>query len=121
MEYPMTMLKIEIGAPTQRADRHWLARHGDLLALVAIAAAPGVLLIWLLPLSFVLPVLSIVSFVLACIAGLCAYGNKISRRAPGMTLWDVAGVFTAMWIVAGILSGPTRFFKLFECLAASTL
>jgi len=116
----MTMLKLEIGAPARRFARHRLARHGDLLALVAIAAAPGVLLVGLLPLPFVLPMLSIVSFVIAGGVAVFAYRKRVPRKAPGVTLWDVAGVFTAIWIAAGIFSGPARLFRFFEWLATPT-
>src|SRR5215831_3403673 len=118
-ECPMTMLKVAIGASAQSSARHRLGRHGDLLALAAIAAAPGVLLAWLLPLPFVLPVLSVIAFVIACVVALFAYARNVPRRAPGMTLWDVAGIFTAIWITAGLLSGPARLIRFFEHLAAA--
>jgi len=113
----MSMLKLEIGALAQRLTLHRPTRHGDLIALIVVVAAPVVLLLWLLPLQFVLPVLSIVSFIIAGIAALLAYGKKLDRHAPGTTLWDVAGVFTGIWIAAGLLSGPKRLSELFARLA----
>jgi hypothetical protein len=93
---------------------HVLIRHPDLAALVAIGVAPGLLLLWFVPLPLVLPALSIVSFVSACFIGLFAHYSGVDRHAPGITLWDMAALFTSIWIGAGIVSGPKHLVELFE-------
>jgi hypothetical protein len=93
---------------------HVPTRHPDLAALVAIGVAPGLLLLWFAPLPLVLSALSIVSFVSACIIGLFAHYSGVDRHAPGITLWDMAAVFTSIWIGAGIASGPKHLVELFE-------
>lgn len=93
------------------------ARHLDLAALVIIAAAPAVVLIWLIPLPLVLPVLSIVSFAIAGVAAVAAHCCGIDRRAPGVSAWDIAAVFTLIWIGAGMMGGSKHFIELFDRLA----
>jgi hypothetical protein len=113
----MTLWKTERGfAPLFIPDA--LARYVDLAALAVITAAPGLLLLWLIPLPLVLPVLSITSFMIAGVAALVAHYSRIDRHAPGVSAWDVAAVFTLIWIVAGMMSGTKQFAELFDRLAA---
>ena len=117
----MTFWRTERGsAPlfTREAPRFTPARYNDLAALVIIAAAPGLLLLWLIPLPLVLPVLSIMSFMIAGIAALVARYCGIDRHAPGVSAWDVAGLYTLIWIIAGMMSGTRQFTELFDRLAA---
>jgi hypothetical protein len=93
------------------------ARHLDWAALAIIAAAPAVLLVWLIPFSLVLPVLSIVSFAIAGIVAMIAHYSGIDRRGPGVSAWDIAAVFTLIWIGAGMMSGTKHFIELFDRLA----
>ena len=93
---------------------HAPARYLDLAVFVAIVAAPGLLLAWLIPLPLVLPALSIVSFTIACVAALFAHYSGVDRHAPGITFWDVAAVFTLMWIGAGMIGGSKQFIHLFD-------
>jgi len=116
MERTMTLWKTERGsAPLFTSDAP--ARHLDVAALVVIAAAPGLLLLWLIPLPLVLPVLSIMSFMIAGVVALVAHYSGIDRRAPGISAWDVAALFTLMWITAGMMSGTKHFAELFDRLA----
>jgi hypothetical protein len=89
----------------------------DLVALVATAATPGLLLLWWAPLPLVLPLLSIVSFMVAVICGLYAHFSGANRRAEGITPWSVTAVFTLIWIVAGMISDPRHLAQLFDHLA----
>lgn len=89
------------------------ARHLDLAALVVIVAAPGLVLLWLVPPPLVLPILSIVSFVIAGVAALVAHYAGIDRRAPGVSAWDIAAVFTLIWIGAGMMGDAKQFVELF--------
>jgi len=41
----------------------------------------------------------------------------VRRRAHGVTAWDVSALFTAMWILAGLMSGARPFAELFNRLA----
>jgi hypothetical protein len=100
------------------APRHpGAAGYPDFAALAIVTAAPAILLLRLVPLSVFLPALSIVSFTVAGIAALVAHGSGTDRRAPGVTAWDVAAAFTAIWILAGLTSGARPFAELFERLA----
>ncbi len=113
----MTLWKTERGsAPLFTPDAP--TRHLDVTALVVIAAAPGLLLLWLIPLPLVLPVLSIMSFMIAGVAALVAHYSGIDRHAPDASAWDIAAVFTLIWIGAGMLSGTKQFVELFDRLAA---
>jgi hypothetical protein len=96
---------------------HAPARYLDVAALVAIGAAPGLLLLWLVPLPYVLPALSIVSFAMAGAVALIAHHSGIDRRSPGVSAWDIVAIFTFIWIGAGMMSGKTRFAELFDRLA----
>lgn len=93
------------------------AGYPDFAALAVVAGAPAVLLLWLVPLPLFLPALSIVSFAIAGAVALVAHGSGTDRRAPGATAWDIAAVFTAIWILAGLMSGAHPFAELFERLA----
>jgi len=116
MEHLMALWNIE-RRPAPQFTLPVPARFFDLAAPVAIGAAPGLLLVWLIPLSHVLPVVSIVSFTIACTAALFAHYSGIDRRAPGVTLWDIAAVFTLIWIGAGLISGPRHIVQVFGQLA----
>jgi hypothetical protein len=93
------------------------ARYLDLAGLVVIVAAPGLLLLWLVPLPLLLPILSIMSFVVAAVAALVAHYSGIDRHAPGVSAWDIAAVFTLIWIGAGMMGGAKQFVELFDRLA----
>jgi phosphatidylglycerophosphate synthase len=95
------------------------ARYRDLAALVAIVAAPVILLLWLVPLPLFLPVLSIASFVFAGVAAVVGHYSGIDRHAPGVSAWDIAAVFTLIWIGAGMMSGTKQFAVLFDRLAVN--
>jgi hypothetical protein len=116
MERTMTLWRTERG-PAPLITSKDPAGYHDLAALAAIVTAPIVLLLWLVPLPLFLPVLSIVSFASAGVAALVAYYSGIDRRAPGVSAWDIAGVFTLIWIGAGMMSGTKQFVALFDRLA----
>src|SRR5260370_1040360 len=116
MERTMTLWRTERGsAPLFTPNA--LARYLDLAGLVVIVAAPGLLLLWLVPLPLVLPILSIMSFVIAGVAALVAHYSGIDRHAPSVSAWDIAAVFTLIWIGAGMMSGTKQFVELFDRLA----
>lgn len=93
------------------------AAYLDLLALAALAAAPGILFNWMLPLPFVLPAICVVSFLIACAFAWFAYYTGASRRTARLTAWDVAGVFAVLWVGAGYASDPNALIQLLEILA----
>ena len=93
---------------------HVPARYVDLAAFVAIVAAPGLVLAWLLPLPLFLPALSIASFAIACVVALFAHCCEVDRHASGITLWDVAAVFTLIWVGSGMIAGSKQFAQFFE-------
>lgn len=91
----------------------------DLVALLAIAAAPGFLLLLVLPLPFVLPALSILSFFAACGLALAALHSKSRYRERIQALWDIAYAFTFVWLVAGMLGNPKYVIDWLDQFAAS--
>jgi hypothetical protein len=104
---------------SERSSAYGFALHSpgqylELPILIALAAALGLLIFRLVPLPLVMPALSIVSFMFAMILALLAYYARVDRRARGITLWDVAGVFALIWIGAGMLSEPERIIQLFD-------
>jgi hypothetical protein len=100
----------QVGAP---------AGYPDFASLFVVTAAPAILLLWIVPLPLFLPALSIVSFAIAGIVALVANGSGTDRCAPSVTAWDIAALFTAMWILTGLMSGARPFAELFERLAIS--
>lgn len=89
----------------------------DFAALAVVGAAPAVLLLALVPLPLVLPALSIASFAIAGSVAAIAHCSGVDRRAAGVTAWDISALFTAIWILAGLTSGPQPFAGLFDRLA----
>ena len=85
-----------------------------LLLFGVLTALPIILTVRLVEPALVLPALSLVSFVIACVIALFAYCSGVDRRAPGMTPWDIAAFFTLAWIGAGMISGPAQVVGLFE-------
>jgi len=89
----------------------------DMLALVGLAAMPGFLFVWFVPLPFLPPVICLVSFLIACAFAWFAHSSGADRRAAGLSAWDVAGIFTVVWIGAAMASDHTYLIRLFEILA----
>jgi hypothetical protein len=87
------------------------------VGLIAIATAPALVLLLLIPLPLVPPVLSILSFVIACGAVLYAIFTRASREAQGVTIWNIAYTFTFIWIVAGVMSKPRHLLDWFDNLS----
>jgi hypothetical protein len=92
-------------------------RFQGLIGPVAIAAAPAFVLLLLIPARLVPPVLSILSFVLACVVAMYALFTKANRNAQGSTVWNIAYVFTFTWIVAGMTSNPNHVLDWFDKLS----
>ena len=92
-------------------------RFQGLIGLIAITAAPAFVLLLLIPARLVPPVLSILSFVSACVVALYALFIKASRDAQGSTIWNIAYVFTFTWIVAGMMSNPKHVLDWFDNLS----
>src|SRR6516165_690300 len=89
----------------------------SLIGLIAIRAAPALVLFLLIPAPLVPPVLSILSFVIACVVAMYALFTKANRDAQGSTIWDIACVFTVTWIVAGMTSNPKHVLDWFDNLS----
>jgi hypothetical protein len=116
MERTMTLWRTERGsAPLFTPNAP--ARHLDLAGLVVMVAASGLLLLWLVPLPLVLPVLSIMSFAIAGVAAIVAHYSGIDRHAPSVSAWDIAAIFTLIWIGAGMIGGAKQVIELFDRLA----
>lgn len=81
--------------------------------LMVTAAISMLMLASLVPPPLLMPVLSLVSFLAAGVIALFAYYSGADRHTPGITLWDVAGVFALIWIGAGMLSEPEHVIQLF--------
>ena len=101
----------------RRVTSNARARYLDLAAVVVIVATPVLLLFWLVPLPLVLPALGITSFAIASVAALVAHYSGIDRHAKGVSGWDIAAVFTVIWIGAGMMGGAKQFVELFDRLA----
>ena len=86
----------------------------DIVGFLAIAVSPAFLLLLLLPIQLVLPVLSIVSFVIACSLALYAHFSRGIHPSRQQALWDFAYAFTLVWIGAGIMSNPRHLLDWFE-------
>jgi hypothetical protein len=113
----MALTKIEEYGSERRYFFDSRPRFMGPVGLIAIAAAPALALLVLLPLPMVAPVLSLVSFVMACALALYALYSKASRHASGVTIWNVAYTFTFIWLVAGIISNPMHLLDWFDKLS----
>jgi hypothetical protein len=109
----MALPKSEHGS-TYGFTLHSAGQHLDLPVLIALAAAPVLLLVWLVPLPLVMPALSVVSFTIAGCVALLAYHSGAGRHTDGTTPWDVAGLFALIWVGAGMLSEPEHVVQLFD-------
>jgi hypothetical protein len=96
---------------------HTLTLQLGLAVLTATAATFTLRLVLSLPLPLVMPALSIVSFLAAGVVALFAHYSGADRHAPGITPWDVAGVFALIWVGTGMLSQPEHVVQLFGHIA----
>ena len=112
----MTLWKSERGL-----DRKFIledpTRLLDVAALIAIVASPGVALMMFVPLPLVLPLLSILSFLIACGIALFACFSNANRRHQSIAHWELAGAFAVVWVVAGMMSNPMRLIEWLDRLA----
>lgn len=92
----------------------------DLAALAGLAAVPGLLFNWLMPLPFMPPVICLVSFLMACAFGWFAHCTGEDRRSASALAVDVAGISAVLWIGAGFASDPKYLVQLFEILARAS-
>jgi hypothetical protein len=92
-------------------------RFQGLIGLIAITAAPAFVLLLLIPARLVPPVLSILSFVIACVVAMYALFIKANRDAQSSTIWNIAYVFTFTWIIAGMMSNPKHVLDWFDNLS----
>ena len=99
----MALRKMESGSERKFVIEIPLRFQG-LIGLIAIRAAPALVLFLLIPAQLVPPVLSVLSFVIACVVAMYALFTKANRDAEGSTIWNIAYVFTFTWIVAGMMS-----------------
>ena len=111
----MALGKIDYG-PQHKFVLDTPFRLPDWLGLVAIGAAPAVVLLQLLPLPLVPPVLSLLSFVSAC--GFALYGlfTNASRDTRGVTVWNVGYAFAFIWVAAAVISKPKHLLDWFGSL-----
>jgi hypothetical protein len=112
----MALRKMEYGSE-RKLGMDDTFRFLHIVELIAIVTAPALVLLLLIPLPLVPPVLSILSFVIACGVALYALFTKASRDAQGLTIWDVASAFTFIWIGAGIISNPKHLLDWFDNLS----
>lgn len=89
----------------------------DWLGVLAIAAAPGLMLLISIPVPLVLPIYSIVCFVAACGLALLAVSPYVDQRAHSPVIWDIVYAFTSIWLVTGMLSGPRALVQWLEQLS----
>lgn len=108
----MTLWKTERYAPLSATGG--AGRNLDLATLAAIALAPALLLVWLVPHPLIPPVICIAAFAIACTAAFFAHRYGANRRAFGIKLWDIAGLSALIWAGAGLTSDPKYFVQLFE-------
>jgi hypothetical protein len=114
----MALWKVEQGT-TRRFVLDDPMRLLDVVALISLAAAPGLLLVSWIPLPLVLPVLSILSFLVACGIALYAHFSKVDRRQRSISLWEISYAFAFVWIAAGMMSNPRTLIDWLDRLAST--
>jgi hypothetical protein len=105
----MAFRKAENGSERRFATGVPPQLHGP-IGMIAITVGPAFLLFLLIPAQLVPPVLSILSFVIACVVAICA----LLARANGSAIWTTASVFTFTWIIAGLMSNPKHVLDWFD-------
>jgi hypothetical protein len=116
MERFMALMKTESGSE-RKVVIEIPFRFQGLIGLIAITAAPALMLFLLIPAPLVPPVLSVLSFVIACVVAMYALFIKANPDAQGSTIWNIACVFTLIWIVAGVTSNPKHVLDWFDHLS----
>ena len=101
----MALGNVEYGSGRQFAVAR-RARFTGLAGPLAIAAAPALVLFFLIPLPLVPPVLSILSLVMACGVALYARIIGAARDGHNEAIWEISYAFAFIWIVAAKLSDP---------------
>jgi hypothetical protein len=112
----MTLWKIERGA-NQKFVIDDPTCFLDLVALLAIATAPGLFLVILIPLPLVLPVLSVVSFVAACGIAVFAHFSETRHRRGSLVHWELACAFAFVWVASGMMGNPRTLLDWFDRVA----
>jgi len=84
----------------------FLKPHATLAVLIALAAAPIVLLLPFAPRTLVLPILSLAAIAAAGLAALLAWAFPARPRGDTVTAWDIAGAFALIGCAAAMLSEP---------------
>ena len=92
----------------------------DLAALIGLAAVPGLLFNWLVPLPFMPPVICLMSFLMAGAFWWFSRHAANDRGADSASAIDVAGIFAVLWIGSGLSSDPKYLVQLFEVLARAS-
>lgn len=112
----MAFWKVEDGSERKFVIEVPLRFHGA-IGLIAMTVGPAFVLFLLIPAQLVPPVLSILSFVIACVIAVYALLTKANRDAQGSTIWTMASVFTFTWIIAGLMSNPKQVLDWFDNLS----
>jgi hypothetical protein len=111
----MGLRKVESGSERKFVIEIPLRFQG-LVGLIAITAAPAFVLFLLIPARLVPPVLSILSFAIACVVAMYALFTKTNHH-EGTKIWNIAYLFTFIWIVAGMMSNHKHVLDWFDSLS----
>ena len=112
----MALEKLESGSERKFVSgRHF--RFEDCFGLIVIATAQIFVLLLLIPLPLVAPVLSLLSFVMACSVALYALSTNASRNTQGLAIWNIAYAFALTWIVTAVMSKPRHVLDWFDNLS----
>ncbi len=82
-----------------------------ILFIIAVIPAAAVALV--APKSVALPLVSLISLVLAMTCALYAWRSRLNYRAQGLTFWDLAGMLALVGFGAGAVSEPAAALELF--------
>jgi hypothetical protein len=116
MELGMTFRKVEDGAGRKFVPVLPLRFQRE-IGMIAMTVGPAFVLFLLIPAQLVPPVLSVLSFLTACVVGLYALLTTRDHDAEGSMIWSVGSVFTFTWIIAGLLSNPKHVLDWFDSLS----
>jgi Flp pilus assembly protein TadB len=96
-----------------------LQSHISIAAMVAIAAAPLMLVALVVPRPLVLPVVCLIAVAAATITSLVAWCRRTKDDAQRVTAWDTAGALAFIACAAAMLGDPEHVVHLTD--NASTL
>lgn len=107
------MSSILIHHPSRLRERTASPRPIGPPILLPAALVPLLIAAWLAPPALIAPIVCLFALTMAALTAGYAWAKGAARDAPGLTAWDLAGLFVLAGLVAGSVSGAEQAMTLF--------